>query len=72
MQETKAIKHIKVDSSNIESIGYDRANLALEVRFKSGGLYRYSHVLPETVTDLLFTKHVKPCHPCARLEEAKN
>lgn len=31
----------KVESSNLESIGYDPASRVLEVEFKGGSVYRY-------------------------------
>lgn len=37
-----------VDSSNIESIGYDENSLTLEVEFKGGSVYEYSGV-PEHI-----------------------
>ncbi len=33
-----------VKSSNIQSVGYDAATRALEIEFKSGGVYRYHGV----------------------------
>lgn len=37
-----------VDSTNIDAIGYSAAECAAFIRFKSGGLYRYADVPPET------------------------
>lgn len=42
-----------VDSSNIESIGYDDDTLELHVQFLSGGLYVYGDVPREIFDDLL-------------------
>jgi hypothetical protein len=39
--------HQAVESSNIQSIGYDEATLTLEVLFLNGGRYQYKGVLPE-------------------------
>jgi hypothetical protein len=36
-----------VESSNIESVGYDKATKVLEVKFKSGSVYQYTNVPPE-------------------------
>jgi hypothetical protein len=39
---------VHVISSDLESVGYDPAASVLEIRFNSGGIYRYSPV-PESV-----------------------
>lgn len=38
------MKREPVKSSNIVSVGYDSAEKAMEVEFKSGGVYRYNGV----------------------------
>lgn len=38
------MEHVKVDSSNIESVAHDAGSETMEVRFKNGGLYRYDGV----------------------------
>ena len=38
------IPQIPVESSNLESIGYDKPTKALEVVFKTGGKYRYDDI----------------------------
>jgi KTSC domain len=38
------MQRIKIHSSVIRSIGYDRATLTLEVEFKTGQIYRYRPV----------------------------
>lgn len=35
---------IPVASRNVEAVGYDSSNRWLDIRFKSGGLYRYFEV----------------------------
>jgi len=42
-----------VKSSNIAEIGYDQSNEVLEVKFTSGGLYRYFRVEPLLNEDFL-------------------
>jgi hypothetical protein len=39
---------MKVDSSNIEAVGYDEDSSTLQVEFKNGGMYQYFDV-PENV-----------------------
>jgi len=39
---------IKVDSSNVEAVGYDEDSSTLQVEFKNGGMYQYFDV-PEEV-----------------------
>lgn len=43
-----------VTSSNIASVGYDPAERAMQVQFKSGGLWRYTGV-PQSVYDALLS-----------------
>ena len=38
------IKMIKVDSSNVDEVGYDEAEQVLYVRFLTGALYIYKGV----------------------------
>lgn len=40
----------KVNSSDIDSIGYDPALCVLEIEFLSGGIYQYS-VVPKNIFD---------------------
>ena len=40
----KNMKRIKVESSNIESIGYSDSDLILEVEFTCGSIYKYHPV----------------------------
>jgi uncharacterized protein len=42
------MNRLHVDSSNIESIGYDPQNQTLEIEFQNGYVYQYFDV-PETV-----------------------
>ena len=46
------------NSSVIAAVGYDNANLALEIEFKNGSVYRYfnvSHVVAEQL--MMATSH---------------
>ncbi len=42
-----------VDSSNVESVGYDRDTQELHVRFKNGSLYKYENVPPDAHEELM-------------------
>jgi len=42
------MKRVAVNSSNIVSAGYDATLKILEVEFRQGGVYQYSHV-PEKI-----------------------
>jgi len=69
------MEHRKVDSSHISSIGHEGA--MLEVRFKSGQLYRYYGVPSIIFTSLLraksvgkfFHENVKEHYPYTLIEE---
>ena len=45
---------IPVDSSNLESIGYDSESSTLEIHFKQGSAYQYFDV-PERIYDQLLS-----------------
>jgi hypothetical protein len=61
------MKRIPVESSNLESVGYDPKNAILEIEFKSGGVYEYSGVSQDVYDDLMnaeskgkyFNHHIK-------------
>lgn len=64
-----------VQSSNIQSIGYDPDCLVLEVAFLSGGLYQYDGV-PEYVFEEFmsaashgkyFAAHIKNVYPTRKI-----
>lgn len=48
LTETTQHNRQKVDSSQIESIGYTAETQKLEVEFKTGSIYEYSNVEAET------------------------
>jgi hypothetical protein len=64
-----------VVSSNLRSVGYDRASQTLEVEFQSGALYQYFGVPPEVYQALLaapshgsyFVANVRNAYPYQRL-----
>ena len=43
----------RVNSSNIDSIGYDENSKVLEIEFKSGGVYQYANVSKEIFVALM-------------------
>ena len=43
LKESK-MEIIKVESSNVEAIGYDKESETLQVEFKNGGIYQYFDV----------------------------
>ena len=47
------MNRISVDSSNLASVGYDKANKILEIEFRNGGVYEYSGVPPQEHTGLM-------------------
>ena len=42
-----------VSSSNLRSVGYDNADLTLEVEFHHGGVYQYFDVPEDVYLDLM-------------------
>lgn len=69
------MKHTRVVSSNVDSIGWE--SQTLEVRFLSGHTYRYFHVGRHVYRNLLaaasvgsyLAKHIKGKYPYARVCE---
>ena len=69
----------KVDSSSLDSVGYDPRSATLEVEFKNGGVYRYLEV-PEDEWRSLRTAeskgiylntHIKPSYRYRKLAPPK-
>jgi hypothetical protein len=68
-----------VKSNNIGEVGYDETTKTLAIRFKSGGLYHYSGVSPETHKSLMgaasvgshFFATIKGKFDFTRIEEHK-
>ncbi|MDQ2630840.1 MAG: KTSC domain-containing protein [Actinomycetota bacterium] len=65
---------VPVESSSIESVGYEKN--VLEVRFRNGGLYRYFDVPEQAVVSLMraeskgrfFNQEIRGRYPAARLK----
>lgn len=66
---------LPVESSAIESVGYDARSRTLEIEFAGGGVYRYFAV-PERVHELLLradsrgafvNRRIKPYYRCRRV-----
>lgn len=51
-----AVEMVKVESSNIDSVGHDAATMTLRVKFKNGGFYEYGMVPESLFRALLETK----------------
>lgn len=47
------MKRTDVDSSMLDSVGYDEKKKILEVEFNHGGIYEYYDVEKETFDDLI-------------------
>ena len=66
---------IPVTSSNLASVGYDPANLTLEVEFLNGGVYQYFDVPPHEHEALIeapshgkyFSENIRNTYRYARL-----
>lgn len=43
----------KVESSNLESVGYQAPSMILEIEFKNGGIYQYFNVPESIFIDLM-------------------
>jgi len=62
------VRRQAVDSSSLESVGYDVSTHVLEIAFRNGGVYQYEDVPPEVFEDLMaadslgrfFTARIRP------------
>jgi len=61
------MKHAAVESSNVQSIGYDEAGKTLEVTFKNGVTYAYAGV-PRSEHEALTNSPSKGAHLSARIK----
>ncbi len=55
---TKKIKMVPVESSNIDSVGYDDATQTLRIKFLNGGQYEYTPVEPSRYKAMKVAKSV--------------
>lgn len=64
-----------VESSAVESVGYDARTRTLEIEYVSGGVYRYIGVpprayellLPADSTGAFVNRRIKPYYRCTRV-----
>lgn len=47
------MKRIKIASSNLKGIGYDKEKKIMEVEFNQGGIYQYKEVLENDYNDIM-------------------
>jgi hypothetical protein len=52
------MKRIKVESSSIESLGYDFDTRTLEIEFKRGAIYQYKNVESDILIKLIFAESI--------------
>lgn len=70
------IKHVVVDSSNIQSAGYDPDLKILQIRFNGGGLFEYEDVPKKVFKKMIdaesvgkfFHTKIKPRYNFSRVE----
>jgi len=66
---------IYVSSTDLRSVGYDEATMTLEVEFRSGGVYLYSHIPASLYQDLMrasskgsyFHAYIRDKYPTTRI-----
>lgn len=72
---TVVMHRLWVESSAIESVGYDAVSRTLEIEYAGGGVYRYLGV-PRRTHELLLradsrgayvNRHIKPYYRCVRV-----
>lgn len=72
---TKDIEFVKVESSNIEQVGYDNEDSVLFVEYKGGARYSYSKVPQKIYVQLLeaesvgrfMNEEIKGTYDCEKL-----
>jgi len=69
------MKRSPVKSSNLKSVGFEKPSKSLEIEFKSGGLYQFSGIHPNTHRFLMaapskgkfFHKNIRGQYPFKKL-----
>jgi len=69
------VHRLSVESSAVESVGYDPRTRTLEIEYAGGGVYRYFGVPPRAYVLLLradsigayVNRRIKPYYRCARV-----
>jgi KTSC domain len=69
------VRRSSVDSSAVESVGYDARSRTLEIKYAGGGVYRYFGVPPRAHELLLraesigafVNRRIKPYYRCRRV-----
>lgn len=65
---SSGMERTHVASSNIESVGYDKSNMILEVEFHNGGIYQYFNVPKKVYIELIKA----PSHESYFMHEVKD
>lgn len=76
MPEPKKIPMFEVQSSNIQSIGYDPNSLTLRIQFKGDSVYDYVRVPPGKFSEIMssdsqgkfFYAQIKGKYDCTKLD----
>ena len=70
------MNRLKVESSNLASVGYDESTQTLEIEFNQGAVYQYSEVDKEVYDELMeadskgkyFNSEIKGAFPYIQVE----
>lgn len=73
------MKRQPVDSTNLKSVGYDKASKTLEIEFQNGGVYEYYEVPKEEFDDLMsanskgsyFMSNIRPFYSYGKLSRSR-
>lgn len=70
------MERVKVESSNIRSVGYDKETGVLEIEFSNDSIFQYDSIQPETHNALMTSKskgkyfhnYIKNFHSSTRIK----
>jgi hypothetical protein len=73
------MKRARIDSTSLESVGYEAASKTLEVEFSGGAVYQYLEVPEAELRKLMrarsrgayLNQHIKPRFLCRRIRPSR-
>jgi hypothetical protein len=73
------MRRARIQSSSLESVGYEAASRTLEVEFAGGAIYQFLEVPEAEMVKLMrarsrgtyLNRHIKPCFLCRRIQPSR-
>jgi hypothetical protein len=73
------MRRARIDSTSLESVGYEMESKTLEVEFAGGAVYQYLEVPEEEIRKFMraqsrgtyLNRHIKPRYLCRRIQTSR-